>query len=524
MRRRQFLHNTAVTLAGAVLTLPNLSCSQASVMKSAELKIRTGRIQGSVVDGVHQYLGIPYAEPPFGQYRFLPATPRRPWDGLLEASEYGAICPQTGGIQIGLPDEGEDCLNLNVWTPDPTAKGMPVMVWAHGGGQVSGSGASEIYAGTHFAKEGVVLVTNNRRLGAEGYLYLSDHFDGGVGPGNLGILDQIEVLRWVQENIEQFGGDPNNVTLFGESGGGAATQAVVATPESKGLVNRVILQSGGHAAQRPENASAIAAYALDKLGINKNDLDALRQVPWQALVDIYDDLQKLEFGLPQVYLPVLSDSMTIHPVDVTHAGIGSEIDYLVGTCQDEINLFSALIPGGLEGTQFDLRARKVLEAGAVDRDLLAAVYQQARPELDEEEIANLIMGEMWFRVPGIRIADGHCQNGPGKTYMYLFTWESQFLGAAHAMDLMVFGNGIPLEALTGFTSHEKTAHFMRKAWVSFAGSGNPGPDSFSWPEYDLDTRQTARIDESPTILQDPYLNQRQLLKPVLSGNWQEMGL
>ncbi|MYA16623.1 MAG: carboxylesterase/lipase family protein [Gammaproteobacteria bacterium] len=231
MRRRQVLaaSGAAVVAAG----IPGHATQ--TPMYTPTVTLSSGKVRGRIVDGVHRFLGIPYAEPPFAEHRFVAPVPRSRWDGVLDAGEYGAICPQTGGVPGGNePDNGEDCLNLNVWTPDPGAKGLPVMVWVHGGGQVAGSGAAAYYDGTHFAKSGVVLITNNRRLGAEGYLYLAERFGEGIGPGNLGILDQIEVLRWVQENVERFGGDPGNVTLFGESGGGAATQAVVATTGSKG--------------------------------------------------------------------------------------------------------------------------------------------------------------------------------------------------------------------------------------------------------------------------------------------------
>jgi para-nitrobenzyl esterase len=493
-------------------------------MKSAIRKISSGKIQGLVRDGVHRYLGVPYAEPPFGEARFLPPVRRRPWDGVFDAGRYGAICPQTGGVQLGMPDEGEDCLNLNVWTPDPSARGLPVMVWAHGGGQTTGTGAIKLYDGTNFAKSGVVLVTNNRRLGAEGYLYLPEFFGDGVGPGNLGILDQIEVLRWVQENIEQFGGDPNNVTLFGESGGGAATQAVIATPESKGLVHRVIPQSGGHAAQRGESASAITEHVMKKLRIARGDIDALRQVPWKVFVELYDELEQLGLGRPQVYLPVISEDMPYHPVDAMDAGLGAEIDYLIGTCRDEINLFNVLIPGGLEGSVFDRRARLVVEKSRADWDQLVSVYRNTRPDLDAEGAVNAIMGDMWFRVPSIRIADRHAEQGKGRTWMYLFTWESQTLGAAHAMDLMVFGNGVPFGPLAGFASYDQTAAFMHKAWVNFARDGDPGWESFRWPAYDLKHRNTVALNETPAILQDPYEQQRGLLAHALSENWQALGL
>ncbi len=486
------------------------------------IQTESGRVQGEVVDGIHRFLGVPYAEPPFGSNRFLPPVRRQPWDGVLPATGYGPICTQTGGIDFGLPDEGPDCLNLNIWTPDPGNTGLPVMVWAHGGGQVSGAGSNKLYDGTQFAREGVVLVTCNRRLGAEGYLYLEELFPDNVGPGNLGIQDQIAVLRWVQENIKSFGGDPGNVTLFGESGGGAATQAVIATPGADGLLHRAIPQSGGHAAQRPETATAIAQYVLDQLGVKPGDSDSLRAVPTDQIVNLYAALQELDLGQPQVYLPVISEHMPVHPVDAIAAGLGTDIDYLVGTCRDEMNLFAALLPS-LEGSIFDQRARKVISAAGANWEAVVRRYREANPDWEPETITKAILGDMWFRVPSLRIADTHVAAGRAQTWMYLFEWESPLIGAAHALDLMVFGNGIPMSVLAGFAEYEKTAQFMRRSWVAFATVGDPSTSQFKWPSYSAGAA-TVSINESQSVLQDPYSSQREVLGSVLQTNWQSAGL
>ena len=520
MQRRHFLAATGAAVVAA--GIPGRATE--TPMHTPTVTLSSGKVRGRIVDGVHRFLGIPYAEPPFGEHRFVAPVPRSRWDGVLDAGEYGAICPQTGGAPGGgnEPDEGEDCLNLNVWTPDPGAKGLPVMVWVHGGGQVAGSGAAAYYDGTHFAKSGVVLITNNRRLGAEGYLYLAERFGEGIGPGNLGILDQIEVLRWVQENVERFGGDPGNVTLFGESGGGAATQAVVATTGSKGLLHRVIPQSGGHAAQRPDSASAIADLALRTLGLEGESLDALRSVPWQRLVEIYGILDATEFGRPQTYLPVISEAMPVHPADAGHAGAGSDLDCLIGTCLDEARLFSAF-GGDPADTPFHRRARRLLAAGNAGWDAVAAAYGAARPELDAAGVELAIMGDMWFRAPSIRIADGHAGHDRGRTYMYLFTWESERLGATHAMDIAVFGNGLPFGPLAGDRSPDRVAEKMRASWVNFARSGDPSIPGFDWPEYDAEQRLTASLNDEFSLLREPYRRQRAALGEVLTMNWGERG-
>ena len=187
MRRRGFLS----TLSAALLTRSFVGCAGGEIVTGPILDLPRDRIREKIVNDVHRYLGIPYAGAPFGQNRFVAPIPKAAWEGIFEADRYGFIWPQTGqGVGTNLLIEGEDCLNLNVWTPDSGAKGLPVMVWAHGGAQVAGTGTSAVYDGTHFAKEGVVLVTNNRRLGAEGYLFLPETFGDGIGPGNLGFLTE----------------------------------------------------------------------------------------------------------------------------------------------------------------------------------------------------------------------------------------------------------------------------------------------------------------------------------------------
>ena len=517
MRRRNVLKATAVTL----LASPLLGFPKQEAVKGPIVSLRSGKVRGTVSGGVHRFLGIPYAEPPFGVNRFVPPVSRASWEGVFEADRYGLLCPQTGGGTLPPAfKEGEDCLNLNVWTPDPGSRGLPVMVWVHGGGQVTGTGSAPHTDGTDFAKEGVVMIANNRRLGAEGYLYLQEYFGDGIGPGNLGILDQIEVLKWVQENVEHFGGDPNNVTLFGISGGGAAIQAAIATHGSKGLVHRVIPQSGGHAAQRPEPASEIAKVALNELGIKPGDLDSLRRVPWPRFPQIYKVLQDTGLGNPQIYWPVINEAMPIHPVDASHQGLGSDLDYLTGTCRDEANTFVKNFTR-FPFSVFEKRAADVIKAGNASQEAVENAYHQARPALTKREANNIMVGDMWFRAPTIRIADGHARMSQGRTFMYQFTWESTNLGAGHGVDSVMFGNARPPK---GSNSPDLVSAKMRRAWVNFARSGNPSFDGFDWPEYELDRRLTVSINDEFTVLKDPFKPQRDVLGDVLTMNWQKKGL
>ena len=210
---------------------------------NAVVRTQHGEVRGSVADGVNTFKGIPYAAPPFGANRLLPPQPVEPWSGVRDALAYGAKPPQLPyppPWDVLIPERGplgEDCLNLNIWTPDPGSAGLPVMVWIPGGMFEAGSGAS--YDGSGFAREGVVCVTMNYRVGAEGFLYLGD------GNSNLGLLDQLAALEWVRENIAAFGGDPGNVTVFGQSAGAMSIGTLLSMPRAEGLFRRAILQSGG---------------------------------------------------------------------------------------------------------------------------------------------------------------------------------------------------------------------------------------------------------------------------------------
>ena len=227
-----------------------------------------GRLRGQTAGGVSAFKGIPYAAPPVGDARLSHPRPAAAWDGVRDALEFGPTAPKAGYMapfDALLPEPaipGDDYLNLNVWTPDPGGAGLPVMVWLHGGSFVNGSGAVPTYDGTAFARDGVVLVTLNYRLGAEGFLSLPD------APENRGLRDQIAALEWVGANIAAFGGDPGNVTLFGESAGAMSVASLLASPLAQGLFRRAILQSGaGHHALTAGTASRIAAAVAERLGV-----------------------------------------------------------------------------------------------------------------------------------------------------------------------------------------------------------------------------------------------------------------
>jgi para-nitrobenzyl esterase len=495
-------------------------CSNAR--PSAILRTQAGAIQGEISADVHRFLGIPYAEPPFGALRFKAPERRKSWDGVLVADKFGAICPQPAAAS-GLLAHGEDCLNLNIWTPDPSATNLPVMVWMHGGDQLSGSGSQPLYDGSQFAREGVVLVTCNRRLGAESYLYLESAMQQGIGPGNLGVLDQMQVLHWIQENIAAFGGDAGNVTLFGQADGAVTLQALVATPAARGLAHRVIPQSGAYAAQRPETAQVVAELVLKQLGIKAGDLSALQAVPSAQLAALYPAVHKLQQAAPQPYLPVISESMPVHPADAAHAGFGLELDYLTGTCADEM-VSAPDNATTVQTVHIRQYAERILAIAGVDRQRLLSTYVEQRPNLSPEQIETVMLGDVWARLPTLRVAHGHALRGSGKTYCYYFAEAAPAISAAHGSDLIIFGNDRSVVAEPPSAVAAEVGALMRRAWCNFARNGDPSLPELPWPEYNSKQQSTLRIGPQPIIIERAFADQSRILGTAMANNWQAMGL
>ena len=515
MRRRDFLAASGWLFAGGVVT----ACG--GPRPGPIINTKSGQIQGQEIAGIHQYLGIPYAEPPFGELRFRPPQRRAPWQGVLSAQQYGAACPQ-GRVSATDPLViGEDCLNLNIWTPDPSASDLPVMVWAHGGEGDTGSGALAIYNGANFAAQGVVLVTCNRRLGAESSLYLQPSMGADVGPGNLGVLDLAEVLRWVQEHINAFGGNPGNVTLFGHTRGAAAAQALVATTNSAGLLQRIIPQNGAYAAHSEEQGQQVSDFVLSELGIKRGDIDALRRCSSTQLTKLYPQLLKLGLGDP--YQPVICEAMPVHPADAAHAGFGLALDYLTGSCVD---VGTDRQRSAMREHQFAL-AQRVLALDSVERQTLLQVYRRQYPELGELQAERAILNDLSYRLPTLRVAHGHALRGTGSTYCYSF--EAAVLQQRSVLegDLAVFGNGYPAvqsETADAISASASVSQFMRSAWCNFARSGSPSVANFSWPEYDTRLQMTAIIDDVPQMQSGPFSQQRRVLGRVMTDSWQALGL
>jgi para-nitrobenzyl esterase len=403
---------------------------------------------------------------------------------------------------------GEDCLSLNVWTPDPGRAGLPVMVWIHGGAFVNGSAAVPLYAGDRFARDGVVCVTINYRLGCEGFLVLD-----GASP-NRGLLDQIAALEWVQENIAAFGGDPGNVTIFGESAGAMSVTTLLAMPRAAGLFRRAIPQSGaGHHALPAETASLVTAELARRLGVAPTWED-FAAVPAGRLVAAQEQLSADIAAQPDpgrwreiaanmmAFEPVVDGQiLPARPIDGIAAGHGRGVDLLVGTNRDEHRLF--LIPTGVADATNDTIVQMTGGALGLGAPGLAS-YTAAAPSAGDALAAMLT--DWFFRIPAIRLAETH----QGPSYMYEFDWASPAfggrLGACHALEIGFVFDTLDAEqgeALYGSSPPAELAAVMHRAWVDFARSGQPG-----WDAYTPATRATMTFALTSTLNHDPRPQQR----------------
>ncbi|MDD3653616.1 MAG: carboxylesterase/lipase family protein [Desulfotomaculaceae bacterium] len=492
-------------------------------MNDVIVETRYGKVRGSAGEGVNTFKGIPYAAAPFGANRFLPPQKAEPWSGVRDALAYGQKAPQVAFPLSKLIPEftvpGEDCLNLNIWSPGLESARQPVMVWIHGGAFEAGTGAMPAYDGSRFARDGIVCVTINYRLGVDGFLYF------GEGDANLGLLDQIAALEWVQENIAAFGGDPDNVTIFGESAGAMSVGTLLSMPRAGGLFHRAIAQSGAaHQAISPAAAQRVGQYLAEKLGVAATR-EAIAAVPLERLLqaqaklsaDLYKNPDPQRWGevvlsmLP--WQPVIDgDIIPACPIERLAAGAGANVDIMLGTNVDEWRLF-LVVTGAIEQITDEALAGAVAAYGLPVEAALAS-YRAAHPNASAGDLLAAVQSDWFCRIPAIRLADAYAKRNRN-TYMYEFAWRSpQFnglLGACHILEIpFVFdtlGNGT--ELIWGSNPPQQLADIMHAAWVSFATSGKCG-----WPQYDLNRRATMLFDTSPEVVYDPRAAERALWEGV----------
>lgn len=473
-------------------------------------RTEAGLVRGENSDGICRFLGIPYAAPPVGPLRFREPRPVEAWKDVRDAVDPGPPAPHrirdfpaidvvplvgTGG------DDGKDYLRLNIWAP-PEASGRPVMVFIHGGGFVVGSKDAAIHDGSAFARSGLVCVAINYRLGIDGFLPIP-----GV-PTNLGLRDMIFALQWVQRNIAAFGGDPNNVTVFGESAGAMAIANLVASPLAKGLFRRAIVQSGHGAMVRDIPVARRLVTKLARLLRIPAAAEGFASVPfdraWKAMEKVGKPFARLDlrdangdepvFGISR-FIPVWGDDVLPEkPLDALRLGAGKDIELLIGANTDEMNLY--FVPTGVKRKLPGWLAWLLLRKSHPQPGAVLKAYSGAgkRPgQVFTEALTDLV-----FRWPARRFAEEH----QGRTHVYEFDWRSTAcggeLGACHGIEMPFVFKTLDLatgpKGLAGESAPAELADRVHDLWVRFATDGQ-----LPWPEFDREHRQVHRLAENVTI-------------------------
>ena len=508
-------------------------------MSAAKVETASGWIEGSVSGDIVAFRGVPFAAAPVGARRFMPPQAPEPWAGVRETKRPGPSAPQLSmpafsWINAAAGALDEDCLHLNVWTPALDGARRPVMVWIHGGGFLVGSGSTVVYDGTELARRGdVVVVSLNYRLGATGFSHLSTVFPEELPEANnLGTRDQIAALEWVRDHIDRFGGDPGNVTVFGQSAGGMSVGALLGAPRARKLFHRAICMSGAadHVLSRTR-AHVVAEKLLHELGGPSPSNVVLGRIPIDELLAAQNrtmlslsDLRTLMCFTPCADGELIPEQ----PLDALSAGAAAGIPIMTGATLEEWKLFGVLDGGIRTFSEEDLVTRfsEVLSAlpSAPTASVAARRYKKALGDRTaayrDKWVWHAFQSARVFHWPSAKLAEAQHEGG-GRAWQYLVTWRApaarRALGSCHAIDIpFVFGTtGNPLaRPLTGLGSEAgRLSRNIMDAWVAFARAGDPGHEGLpEWPHYEPGNRYTMILGRSCELAEAPLEAERRLLE------------
>ena len=492
-----------------------------------EVQITSGPICGRYFEDVARFSGIPYAAAPVGDLRFRPPQPVEPWTEVRDVGDPGCISPQNPNMMemmFGGESErwDEDCLYLNVWTAaenlvDPTPS-LPVMVWIHGGGFEMGSGSSPMYNGERFARNGTVFVTLNYRLGALGFLDLSSLDPSYAESGNLGLLDQVQALEWVRDNIAQFGGNPDDVTVFGQSAGSMSVSLLLSMERTTGLFSKAIAQSGGAVAARtPQGAASDTAEFMAAGGWST--VDDVRSAPAEALLAAHASMSNeriahpTEFarkaGTPLAFLAFrpVADGVIVptDPLAAIANGSAAGVNLVTGSTSEEWKLFALITPTA--STEDDLLHR--YEALVADPAAALDTYQREYPGASVADLEGALITDLVFRIPANQLADA--QSRHAEVYQYLWAWQSSafggMIGAAHAIEIPFVFDLVEdhrLHIFIGSDAPASLAAATNESWLTFAKTGSPATDTLGeWPTVDQPNRPTMVLNTESKLMHDP---------------------
>jgi para-nitrobenzyl esterase len=526
--RRTFMGSAAMAAAGLTLGgMPPMTLAQDRRLATigGVAKTRAGRVRGLLKDGVHQFWCVPYGAPTGGANRFMPPRPPEPWSGVKDHFEITYAAPIQPGAQEPAPvvtalnrhtPQSEDCLTVNVFTPALDNKPRPVMVWMHGGGFSVGSGNYLLYDGTNLAKkEDVVVVAVNHRLNIFGFLHLADlGGDKWARATNVGLQDLVATLAWVRDNIENFGGDPDRVTIFGQSGGGGKTTTMMAMPSAEGLFHRSIAQSGSAFRGIPADvASEASERFLGKLGLKTSQLDRLQQLSLQ-------EIQKAYYSEPRIERlgtgPVVDGTVLPRDQwDPTAPPYSANVPLMAGSVETE-NGWVGPPPYDLsDEDMLDRFTMRLANGDAAEGRKLLAMYERLHPNKRNQMLWLIAESDDTRRWNAQALNRLKHDQRAAPSYLYFFDWYSPVhnnrMGAYHTLDIpFVFYNLDLGASMTGSSQYRyELGHVMSAAWAAFARTGNPDhPDMPHWPAFDPDSYPTMMFGDTVRVRNDPNREER----------------
>lgn len=532
--RRKFLGATgAIGAAGLLDTaFPRTLTAQSPNTKTAAISMaigetESGRVSGTIVEGVRTFKGIPYGASTAGARRFLPPLKPKPWGGVLGARDLPPRCPQLPGNLV--PEYGvmeyqgpmsEDCLGLNVWTPGlKDGRKRPVMVYFHGGGVVAGSSGDALYDGHNLAaKHDVVIVSINHRLNVFGWLYLVDFGgDAYAEASNAGVRDMVLALEWVRDNIVNFGGDPKNVTIFGQSGGGTKVSTLLGTASAKGLFHRAIAQSGSNVKGLTKSeAGQTALLILAKLGLRPDQLNRLQNIPYEQFLAVIGAPRQP--GEPPIRLAPVVDGRVIpaDPFDPKATELSADVPLMIGSTETEVTWFANQSYDPLDDALLHAKVKQILQTDDASADRIIGVYRKNRPKAGNLDLYLILASDASnFRTGTDLEADRKAAQAKAAVYKYYFQWYSPVRGgqlrSMHTMDLPFVFDNVEISKTEVGTGPElqPLADKMSAAWVAFARSGNPNHKGVpEWPAYKINERATMIFDAGCKLVNDPYREEK----------------